>query len=316
MGYQQFTGDELLGFYGTNQIQKCTPFKLPLPEQLVGLVPTNPEDPNACVQDPCYTLCVFGEDNNAFLYDYPIVSGNADFELQKFDGTIWNVVANPMGANEGTLYDIGSFPDYPSYAGFEIDWSLVESNYGLGVYRFVVKTDDPTNNLYSLPFDLKEDSCNNKEATVKIEMTNQGRYFNFNYTRENLRLREYDLINLEWNDSVRYFGVLVKSDVESEDVNLNYADSHDLPVFTEDRDTYEIKIPQISQELLQRLYSYGLRSQAITLTDYNTKNQKFYNKLPIVANGNYSFERRPTLQLVDSVSIPIKHEFVRRYKKT
>ena len=316
MSYEQVTADNILGFYGTNQINECVPFKLPLPEQLVGLVQTNPDDSANCVVDPCYTLTVFEEDKNSFLYDYPVTTGNANFAIQKYDGVVWNTVANPLSATEGVLFDIGTIPDYPSYADFQVDWGLVFANYGgAGIYRFVVLTDDPVNNLISPPFQLYADSCAEKNGTFKIEITNQGDYFNFNYTRDNLRKREYNLVRLKWEDSVRHTGVMVKSEIESEDTFLNYDDSHDLLVFSEDRDQFDIKIPQLSNELLGRLYNYGLRAERVTITDYNTNNQKFYNKVPIKANGNYSFERRPRVQLLDTISIPVQYEFVRRYKK-
>lgn len=314
MAYKQFVGDELLTFYGTTQ-EQCVSFRSALPEQLVGMVPTDAVTTD-CVQDPCYTLCVFGEDINAFLYDYPDTTNTPVFELQSFDGSVWSMVANPMGANEGTFFDFGSFPDYPSYAGFKIDWSLIESNHGLGTYRFVVITPNPTDNLISLPFQLKEDTCANKNGTFKIEMTNQGNYFNFNYTPSNNRLRKYDLINMVWEDSIRYFGVAVKTETESEDVLINYQNRSNLMVYSEDVDTYDLNIPIITQQLTQRLYRYGFKAEDIKLTDFNTKNQTFYNQLPIVSNGSYSFERLPRQQNINTVSIPVKHEFVSDYKKT
>ncbi len=316
MAYTQFVPDNMLQPYGTNQLETCIKFATPLPEQLVGMVPTTATNTD-CVQDPCYTLCVFDEDKSSFLYDYPDTTGTATFELQKYNGSVWVTAINPMGAGEGTLFPIGTFPDYPSYAGFEIDWALVYANHGgVGKYRFVVKTTDPANDMFSLPFDLKENTCDNKNLTVKIEMVNQGSYFNLNYTPDNKTRRIYDLINMTWYDSVRYYGVTVKGDIETEETNVNYNDYADLNVYSEDRDTYDVKIPLISQDLIQRLYAYGLRSEDIKLTDNNTLNQTFYEQLPIVSNGAYTFERQPRKQVLNTVSIPIKHRYARRYKKS
>lgn len=318
MAYEQFIADDLLGFYGTNQLQQCVKFKTANPEQLVGLVPTDPVNAD-CVQEPCYTLCAFQGDKNAFLYDYPITinEGNAVFALQKHNGTAFIDVANPMSATEGVFSDLGTFADYPSYAGFEIDWSLVYTNHGgAGNYRFVVITDDPADYLFSLPFELKEDTCDSKNTTFKMEILNQGNYANFNYTEDNDRLIRYDLINLKWEDSVRYFGVIVKTETETEDTKVNYADGSDLLVYAEDVDTYDIKIPVITQQLLQRFFRYGLRTESSKLTDSNVKNQTFYDKLPIVTNGNYSFERLPRQQKVNTVSMPVKRKVIDRYKKS
>jgi hypothetical protein len=321
MGYTQFIGDDIATFYGTVQRNECVAFRTPIPFQIVGLVPTDPVNTD-CVQDPCYTLCVVGEDADgnkdmsSFLYDFPDENGTATFALQDYDGATWSDVANPMGATEGTLHQIGSFPDYPSYGGFQIDWGLVYDNYGAGVYRFVVITDDVANRLISLPFQLKENTCANIENTFKIEITNQGSYYNINYTDDNLAVREYDLIETTWDDSVRYYGVTVMGEKETEEITTNYDSGRDLTVFGEDRPTFELKIPEITHQLIERLDSYGLMSASIKITDNNTNNQTFYNRLPIIKNGAYSFERFPRKKELFSVSVPVKNRDIRRYKKS
>ncbi len=79
MAYTQFIPDDMINPYGTNQLEGCVKFATPLPEQLVGMVPTTATNAD-CVQDPRYTLCVFDEDKSSFLYDDPDATGTATFE--------------------------------------------------------------------------------------------------------------------------------------------------------------------------------------------------------------------------------------------
>ena len=321
MGYKQFIADGILTPYGTNQPEYCVPFKTPLPEQILGLVPTDPVNTD-CVPEPCYTLCVFGTDSNgdkdssSFLYNFPDADGTATFALQQYNGATWSDVANPMGATEGILYQLGSFASYPSYAGFQIDWGLVETNHGLGIYRFVVITASAADYLISLPFELKSGTCASKNSTVKFEITSQGSFFNFNYTEDNDRLREYDLINTTWDDSVRYYGVTVIGEDETTDTFVNYASGGDKKVFSEKRNTYDVKIPVITLQLMERLFWYGMDSESIKLTDNNLLNQTYYDQQPIASNGSYSFDRSPRKQEIHKVSLPVKSKYIGRFKKS
>lgn len=311
----QFAAENQLTFYGTNQIEDCVPFRSAIPEQIVGLVNVAPITTD-CVQPPCYTLTVFDEDKSAFLFDYPTITGNALFVLEKLVAAVWTEVANPMGNNEGTLFDIGTIPNYDSYAGFEIDWGNVKDEHGLGSYRFVLPDlTTPANTLYSQPFSLLENTCANKNLTIKLEVINNGSYSNFNYTRDNKLLRNYDLVNLEWSDSVRYFGKLTESEADTTEEYLEFANQSEHLLNVKTKEKFVLVVPEQAIQLLKRIYFFGLEGKSTTITDYNSNNNDNYTKIDIISDGYPTFEKFPRNKLVYNGSFDLAKARTNRFYK-
>ena len=204
MGTTIFTGDNTVNWYGTNVLNDCVKFgSSSIASQIIGLVPCV-KDSLECTKD-CFTVPAFGGDFNSFLFEFSPAVLSADFRLFQLVGNTF-VQISVLSSLEGLKYDIGTITDYSNYAGYLIDWQKVFNLYGKGTYQFqVFDSATPTDSLKSYPFVLDADDCDLKDGTSTLEVTNIGLYNNWRYTKDNTEDRLFDLVNLEWFDSCRYY---------------------------------------------------------------------------------------------------------------
>ena len=308
-----FTGDGTLNFYGTNALGECIPFNNgAIATQIVGLVPCDFVDPSSCTTD-CFTVLAISGDNNSFLFRFNPSVPSADFRLFKQDANSDFVQVALLSANEGEPFDLGFSSDYPQLAGFRLDWEKIFTLYGAGVYKFVVFNISLENSLQSYPFNLKDNTCNNKDGTSYLETTNKGIYNNWKYTKDNESIRRFDLENLEWLDSCRYFGKVVNTELEQEIEYNRYRNSREGLVYNQGTQNYDLNVFKCDYELFKRINHY-LKGKDIKLTNDNLDREYTLQKQDVILTGESSSTKFPKNNLLYQVQIKFKDEFADRYK--
>lgn len=310
----QFVGDENIKFYGTNQLQAEVGFGSDQPIQIVGLVPCQKEN-ESCVGDPCQTLNIFSIDKNSFLFEFTDLSQPADFRLQQWVNNAWEMVDTvigngELGVSEGIKFNLGFSPEYPFYAGYELDWGLVFNEYGSGIYRFsAYNSVAPENSLFSYPFYLREYVCGRADDTFKISITQKGLYGNKLFTEDNDQPRIFDIENLTWTDECRYSGkmVIAEPEVVTEMVrtSINRTESY----YASENEQYDLNFYSITYEMAQRVRFYGLKSVKVKISDENADNVKDFSNMNIVAGEDYSFETFVGNRILPLVTIKVKNEY-------
>ena len=308
-----FVGDSLVNWYGTNVLNECVKFGSgTIAEQIIGFVPCKIEG-TTCVND-CFTVPAFSGDFNSFLFEFAPSIVNADFRLFKLVNDTF-VQISVLSALEGLKYNLGTINNYPYYAGYLIDWEKVFTLYGKGTYQFqVFDSVTPDDSLKSYPFILDADDCNLKDGTIKLEGTQVGRYNNFNYTKDNGQLLNYDLYNLDWFDSCRYFGKIVPTTLTEEIEEIKYSNDRSEVFFNEGNQEYDMNIFKATYELYKRINHYALKGKDIKVTNDNLDRETELTQKNILGTGESKSSKFPKNPLLYQITIGIKNEFGDNYR--
>lgn len=317
MGVVQSTSDNDKEWYGTNQYQQVEEVSL-VPLQLVGLVPCEQESTD-CRDVPCNEIPAFDGDFNSFLFKFATDDNSGDltddYRLEEWNGTAWVEVVtgntnNTLGSESGDKFTFGSFVEYPLYSGYKIDWTKCFNLYGAGVYRFkVFNRFDTDAHLYSQPFKLAQFTCDSAHGTFKINVTNQGDYRNFEYTKNGDTLQKFDLINMTWEDESRYEGRLLDQPIESEETFVKYGNYENRLNSTDDFSNFTLIIFKTTLERYKRLNLYGMRGKDINVTDSNIDSAFNYTEFDIISTSETSFEKYVNNRLIYNVEIGIQGGF-------
>ena len=259
---------EIVEQYGSNHRQTCVKFGGNIPVQIVGFVGTYPIDTD-CIQNPCIQIPAFDGDFNSFLYEFPSPTDTADYRLEKLVNGAYVEQTTLNDNTYGTYTGVGDIAEYPTYSGFKLSWTLVFAAFGYGVYRFVVNDSvTPSNNLYSCCFYLQNDLCDDINGTFRLSITNVGKYGNRYYTKTNRTLKNFDLINLEWQDQCRYYGRILQTDIEKEQEFVQGNNLEYNLAYERESVRFESFNFRITQDLFNRVVFYG-KGKDLIIDDYN-----------------------------------------------
>jgi hypothetical protein len=298
--------------WGSSTQDSCVKQAGELPIQILGLVATDPEDAGF----PCLTFKAVPGDFNSFLYEYPSVSSSVAFELWKQDNTgLFVKVADLIDNTYGIYYGIGFTSDYPTYAGYRIEWANVFSAFGSGNYQFrVIDSVTPSNTLISQPFMLMSNTPENTNYTCKLVFEQSGVFPNFRYSNTNQTIKTFDISKINWADSCRYGGRFEGTPTQSSETYIDQNNDLQNPAFFEDIDEYNIIIKELTQDLYKRLYRYGMRSQSIKATDYNLDNGDVYNNVDIISKASSEYVKGFQNRNIFQIEIPVRNAFTGRYR--
>ena len=312
MGTTIFTGDNTVNWYGINVLNDCVKFgSSSIASQIVGLVHCV-KDSLTCTDD-CFTVPAFSGDFNSFLFEFSPAIISADFRLFKLVGNTF-VQISVLSALEGLKYDIGTITNYSNYAGYLIDWEKVFNLYGKGTYQFQVYDNaTPTDSLKSYPFVLDADDCDLKNGTSVLEVINIGLYNNWRYTKDNAEDRFYNLQDLEWFDSCRYYAKVVNTELEQNIEEIKYSNSRNETFYSEGFQNYDLNIFKCDYELFKRINHY-LKGKDIKLTNDNLDREYKLIKQNVILTGESSSQKFPKNPLLYQVNVKLKDEFSDRYK--
>lgn len=163
--------------------------------------------------------------------------------------------------------------------------------------------------LMSFPFNLKADTCENKEKTVRLEIDSIGQFPNFEHTTDNGKKQFFDLIDETWSDAIRYPARIVAMAPERETTTIVRSDQTNLLHRDEQILKYSLKIFRTTYELLHRMEIYGFNSRNIKISDGNTDNVFNFNQINVVSEEQLEFEeQRVTNQFLFGVSLELRSE--------
>lgn len=256
-----------------------------LPIQRIGLAPMRNFKGCSCSNCGNYIFPVFSgtddytSDKSYYLFDFPIASGN-DFRLEKYNYStrVWDDVVSVNGL--GDFFPFGVFASYPKRSGFCVEWNNVFDTYGKGTYRFALTPTiqaDPENpiKINSFSYELMEYSCERANYTVKVKTT-----FNGEIGSLLDQLNPHDLLDMNWNDEVRYYGSFSRFNPTYRDTFLKRYTNENFLHQNFVEPNFNLNLPNLDAELFQRISVYGKASYDIQVTDYNrTTGYNYKNEL-------------------------------------
>lgn len=317
MAVVQFISDDDKVYFGTTQ-RDLVPVVVLTPIQLVGMAPGNLNSDD-CRGDVCITMPVFNGDFSSFLYQFATDAANTDdYRLEEWDGTTWNEVVtgnlnNTLGTESGTKFTFGSFPEYPTYSGFILDWEKIVNLFGASTYRFRVKNIFEVSgdeDLFSLPYELKDTSCDNLNGYIKITCESQGKYRNWQFTESGDNIQIFDMINMvPWNDEIRLPGRLTEETPESEESYIKYGSYENKQHLTEDSQVLNLKVFESNLDIIKRVYLYGMRSDNLRVTDSNQDSEYNYESVDVISNGPPEWEKFVRNRNLFNVDIQLKGKY-------
>lgn len=279
-----------------------------IPEQILGAVACR-QDLDICPPYTCEIIPAIENDISGFLFDYPSVNSDNTFKLEKFDGSTYNEVVtgnidNALGVESGTKLEFNT-AQTPTFSGFTLNWGLIFNYAGPGIYRFVADNDIEENKLFSLPFNLKEDTCDNKDRTVRIDFNSNNKFSNFLFTDTNGLRQNYQLNELNWSDGIRLGGRLISESPTIEKQITHFASLERERQLSDSELNYNLNLFKTTYETYSRLIYYGLDSDDITVTDNGSDSEFSYDKLPVIFQGETSKEKFVNVREIFNVVITL-----------
>ena len=293
----QDVAQETKEWYGVTTRQTVD-LAIDTPIQILGLVPCRDTFSNGCDDIlQCNKVIASNnaseDDRSYFYFDYPKVSSTATFQLEKLVGGSYQTVVADLDNTYGTKVDVGGYQDYPTRASYVIAWNNVYSNFGAGVYRFVVSSNP---DLRSYPFRLLFESCTNENETVKIKLTYFGEYPTFNPNLEP-SIHDAKSSNDTFNDEIRLRGKFESDfEFETEKNFIELADGRIVQTITRESEIWNMFVSDCTYETIMRLYKYGFNSQNINVTDFD-KNQKseFFKNINVINRDSFEVNNKEAL---------------------
>ncbi|MHA2085271.1 MAG: hypothetical protein ACXABD_16060 [Candidatus Thorarchaeota archaeon] len=314
-----FTGDDEVKNYGLTLQSECFGEGGSFGSQIVGANEMQ-TDPGGCFFNPCFLNPITSIDFSSFLFQIADVESFPIWIIEKRVGGAWVFTSSPLSWFSTRFDPDITRPTNKSLAGVVIDWGEVYNDEGEGIYRLALFNPfNQTLNLYSQPFDLVQYECGgrNVDGTVVLEWKNKGIYPNFNHTRENRQIQNFDLSNLSdipeiadgWPDMRRYWAKAIPESPSTEQNFTEFADGTNELNFTNEFLNWNLLIREITYEGLMRLKFYGLRGYNITFTDYNTDSPGAFEKVDVIDSGeDISFQQFPKNRNLYTSQIAIRSE--------
>jgi hypothetical protein len=212
-------------------------------------------------------------DFSYFAVDFSNDTVGNVFELEQWNGSIWNTVNSPF--SWGTFYGVNTWDAHQTRQAVCIDWRTVLTTNGAGVYRLNVN-----NELYSYSFDLKQWNC--ETDYVRLECNYSGLYGKLDSVgdyRWNIADGE-----TEWKEQVRYKGGFGREQYEQEVELYEFADRTQLTNKRTLKQSFRLDI-FADLMLMRRLAAYGFSGNNITVTEYNEATDNYYTDFNILLDG-------------------------------
>ncbi len=227
-------------------------------------VSTEEKDFDYCGYEcPYFEYAFYGDseyktDYKTLLEENDDPNGSVTFYLVK-DGVETELDSNAYG----TPYEFGTVDGFPSYAGYEINWTNVATLLGNGDYHiktvvnfFSVDTEKTTHTFKVRPFDTEL-----ADKTVKVESVQNGCIENgFDYT------------DLNWRRMCRIPGILLRTEPVETQENYLAIDRSIKQIQDRIHDAYTLSTDPIPEGISNLLLRDMFLGNTIKLTDYNIFN--------------------------------------------
>lgn len=303
----------LMKFFGLRTIIESPLIKDVLTDPIDGFIDDEP-DATGCSELPIILLAlaetIFTKtENNDFssiLRKVPLATNSIDFDLERFEAGSWVKKADLVDATYGTFFPLGFDADRPLFTGYQLDWSLVLSLIGVGIYRIKI---DGT--YFSTVFKdasnmwcLKEYSEAAANDTVRFDWTVNGIKGNANDTNGGIT----DYGKIDWADSIRVQGFFGLEESDNEIVEIEFQNGQVDKIRDESIRKYKFFSGRFPKWLHDRLRDFAFTSNELQVTDFNTNNEDnnvIFRK--IQRDGGYSPKWKESSQ--SSVLARVEVEF-------
>ena len=254
------------------------------PEHIAGLIPLKPIETDCRGQiNDC--VLVYADsastdtrknDFSYFAVDFFDDSAGNVFQIDKWNGSIWVAVNDPFTL--GTYYDFNTWDAHQTRNAACIDWKQVLAAHGEGAYRFNVN-----NELFSYTFDLRQWTCARVQKTVRIEAQYNGLFGDLESSKD----FEFNIASSEtvYKEQIRVLGGFGREQYNSESEIYEFANYEQRTNRRGLKQSFKLEVFH-SLEILRRLAAYGLSSNDITVTEYNTATDVYYNEMNILLDGS------------------------------
>jgi len=229
-------------------------------------------------------------DKSSFLVRKVVSTETWTFKLFK-EGVFKTNITN---GTYGTFYDFGDLL-YSNLKGLIIDWGLVANTYGNGSYMVRIEKvfAGTTTTFDSHEYRVMPYNAEVAAGTVKIQSVQNGTFLGTGYTFR----------NLEWEQSIRVFGML-RNKTPKVEVN-EYVDSsrNRQQVYDKMVNTYTLELRMLPSFIANTIIYGQAMANELFVTDYNRYAFEVYRKLPvrlaeISSSEYYEQSRRGSFEIV------------------
>jgi hypothetical protein len=183
-----------------------------------------------------------------------------------------------------------------NFQGYSLSWLRVYQNFGAGLYRFYQSgsysnaagggiIEQGTYCSASTPFCLAEWNCTNADKTVKFEayycggtrgdVINQGNSWSLCCSSANEAGQMVSGAPLQWYDSIRFTGFFGNFVADYNRDSIKYADGTINKIRDEMIKTYDLRMEQAPDWLIERFGAYALMADQLYASDYNLNNPDY-----------------------------------------
>lgn len=268
------------------------------PIQVIGFVPLVPCDPTECrfYEGDCYFNPAFGsagvngssyENDVQPFYIYDEMHRKTFWSMQKLNITMgkWEDIARvgatigvPTSSSYGTFYTYGTWPLFPKYQGYQVNWGHVLTMNGPGKYRVKVETASTSYTapqpfpycLASEPFDVQWWDCERANGTVKFEAYQSGRIGSI--TQDGY---VFNLCGVSFYDSLRHPGFFGHEKSSDDEILLEFQSGRIERVRDESIQKFTYSSRPMPKYIHDRFKMYGRLSDDLYVSDYNWNNADY-----------------------------------------
>lgn len=192
---------------------------------------------------------------------------------------------NEIALNDNTygeFFPLGFNTDNPTKSGYRLDWNLVFTNNGAGLYRIktVVTNFSAPEEILSYKYRLIQYTEENAHGTVLITTIHNG-----------FVVGGLDYTGLNWENRIRVEGELKDYQPITENTNFLNTDRSIRQIQQSVISEYDLLVRSVPQEVFLPLFNDRLLANTILINDYNLFNplQKVRD-LSVYWDSNNSFE--------------------------
>jgi hypothetical protein len=249
-----------------------------------GLIPLNPIETDCRGQiNDCVLVYADSASSDTRKNDFSYfavdffddTAGNV-FQIDSWNGSVWSAVNDPFTL--GTYYDFNTWDAHQTRNAACIDWKQVLAAHGEGTYRFNVN-----NELFSYSFELKQWTCDRVQSTVRIEVQYNGLFGDLASNND----FEFNIASTEtvYKEQIRLKGGFGREQYTSDSEVYEFANREQRTNKRGLKQSFKLEVFH-RLEILRRLAAYGLTSNDIHITEYNTATDVYYNEMYVLLDGS------------------------------
>ncbi len=226
------------------------------------------------------------DDFTSFLNICPTTSSAAVYKLYKNVNGAYELQDELVNNDYGIYYAYGfEQVGLKKYIGYRIEWKLVLSLFGEGVYKVELSvTDALLGNFTAISeeYQLCKYSQHNANGTIRLNWFQSGIIGDKNEQRN-----IFDYLDLNWENQIRIPGYFGYASAEMLNEWVRYNNGLDEWTLTEQTPKYQLQTKQLPWNIREIIRTNIMFADRITITDYNSNNETLYQDFEIKFNSGF-----------------------------